>query len=93
MIYKLKPSNPYYKWLSEEDKLQNAVIEFAELKHGAIGLPCNTESKKSSYEQYRFKALGGRKHTLDLFFPYPKKGYHGLFIELKNSNKDSYKGS
>jgi hypothetical protein len=90
-MYILKSSNFFYKYLSKEDKLQNAVINYAEAKHKAMAIPCNTESKKSKFEQYKFLVMGGRRFTLDIFFPYPKGVYNGLFLELKADGQKIYK--
>lgn len=34
-------------------------------------------------EATRFKKMGVKRGVSDLFLPYPKHGYHGLWIELK----------
>lgn len=75
--------NPYEKYLSKEDKLQRAVIRYCVTKYSLRPIPCNTESKKTRYEQFKFKQTGGYRGILDLFIPYPSNGYSGLFIELK----------
>lgn len=43
----------------------------------------NEEKSGSAATGARFKASGVKKGTADLFFPCPKQGLHGLFIEMK----------
>lgn len=69
--------------LGKEDYLQQAVVSYVKMQHGIDCIPCNTESKRSPFEQMKFKTLGGRAGMLDLFVPAPSLGYHGLFMELK----------
>lgn len=38
---------------------------------------------RNPIEAAKFKRLGTSAGFPDLFIPYPRKGYHGLFIELK----------
>ena len=75
--------NPYERYLTKEDKLQRAVIQYCVLQHGVRPIPCNTESKKTTYEQFKFKQAGGYKGILDLFIPIKNTNFGGLFIEIK----------
>ena len=75
--------NPYEKYLGNEDRLQRKVVTYVRLQYGVTCLPLNTESKKSRFEQFKFKELGGKKGQPDLFIPFSNGEYHGMFIELK----------
>lgn len=39
--------------------------------------------RRNKFEAYRFKLLGVSAGVLDLIIPIARKGYHGLFIEMK----------
>jgi len=75
--------NPFEKYLSKEDLLQRKVVTYVKLQYGVTCIPLNTESKKSRFEQYKFKEMGGIKGQPDLFIPVPNSQYSGMFIELK----------
>jgi len=83
--------NPFYKYLTEEDKLQEAVIRYAWAVHRLKAIPMNIESNKSQYERFKFKYMGNYKGILDTFLPYPNSKYHGLFIELKTKDRKVFK--
>jgi len=75
--------NPYERYLTKEDKLQRAVVKYCVTKYNIRPIPCNTESRKTPYEQFKFKQTGGYRGILDLFIPSPSGTFNGLFIELK----------
>jgi len=79
--------------MGAEDKLQNAIINYVNCQYNVVPIPCNTESKKSKFEQFKYKFMGGRKGTLDLFIPHIAGGYGGLFIELKAEGRKVFKKS
>lgn len=66
---------------------QEAVIAFCELQ-GIIGVHIANEGKRSARNGAALKRMGLRKGFPDLFFPYARGGYHGLFIELKATVKN-----
>jgi len=51
----------------------------------------NIESKRSAYERFLFKYMGGDRGVPDLLIPLPKGRYSGLFIELKTENRRVFK--
>lgn len=83
--------NPFYKYLGKEDHLQKQVIDYLKFQYNVKAIPCNTESKKTKFEQFKFKYLGGYRGVLDLFIPVSKGKYHGLFIELKSNGVNLFK--
>ena len=54
-------ANPYLKYMSAEDRLQSAIVHYIRVRYSAIVIPMNTESKKSRFEQFKFKFMGGQK--------------------------------
>jgi len=80
--------NPFYKFLGEEDHLQHNIVNYVKDQYNINPIACNTESKKTPFERYKFKYLGNLKGTSDLFIPKPNKKYSGLFIELKKEFED-----
>lgn len=76
--------NPFEKYLSKEDKLQRAVMNYIQLKHPkvfAIHVP--NEGKRSPFERYKFKYLGGVSGVPDILIFHTNKNKSGLAIELK----------
>lgn len=65
-----------------EDAEQEIVIEYCVLK-GIEVVHIPNESKRSPAYGAKMKRMGLRRGFPDLLFPTPKKGYHGLYIELK----------
>jgi len=84
-------ANPFEKYLGKEDILQRQVIEYLELKYKVTPICMGTEGKKSAFERFKFKWMGGRKGVSDLFIPVSICGYHGLFIELKKEGAKIFK--
>ena len=71
-----------------ENQEQIAVMKWAELQSGkypelTLLFHIPNGSNKSPAQAGLFKALGLKAGVPDLFLPSPKKGYHGLFIEMK----------
>lgn len=76
--------NPYENYLSKEDKLQRAVMNYLKLNYPrvfAIHVP--NEGKRSPFERYKFKYLGGVSGVPDILIFSSKGVYSGLAIELK----------
>lgn len=70
------------KSFTTEEAEQEAVIAFCELERiDVVHIP--NEGKRSAVCGARLKRTGLRKGFPDLFIPAARKGYHGLFIELK----------
>jgi len=77
-------ANPYEKYLGKEDRLQHNVmtyIKFAYPDVYAIHIP--NEGKRSSFERYKFKYLGGQAGIPDIMIFRANKKSNGLAIELK----------
>jgi hypothetical protein len=74
------------KQLPSEHEEQCAVISWCNThpiaKH-IFAIP--NGSYKSAASANRFKAEGLRAGVPDLFLPEPRRGYHGLFIEMKRT--------
>lgn len=81
------PKGGFEKYLTAEDKLQRACLDYAFYAYSWKPIALNTEHKRSPFERYLWKFLGGEKGTPDLFFPYARNGKHGLFIELKTEDR------
>ena len=71
-----------------EEQEQAAVIQWRDLMIGRF--PCLKNlihipngGLRSKSEAVRFKRLGVRAGVSDLFLPVARKGYHGLWIEMK----------
>jgi hypothetical protein len=77
----------FYTYLTAEDRLQRACIDYAIHAHRFKPIALNTEHKRSPFERFLWTFLGGVPGTPDLFFPYPKGGKHGLFVELKTKDR------
>lgn len=84
-------ANPFEKYLGKEDILQRQVIEYLELKYKVTPICMGTEGKKSAFERFKFKWMGGRKGVSDLFIPVPTGLFNGLFIELKKEDAKIFK--
>lgn len=80
--------NPFEKYLGKEDHLQHMVMNYIKLQYPnvfAIHVP--SEGKRTAFERYKFKYLGGTKGIPDVMIFHPKKTENdfkcGLAIELK----------
>lgn len=67
-----------------EDDEQEVVVQYCDLKHIVV-VHIPNESKRSPSNGAKLKRMGLRKGFPDLMFPTPRKGYHGLVIELKRN--------
>jgi hypothetical protein len=77
-------ANGFEKYLGREDKLQNAVMQYFKMQHPnefVIHVP--NEGKRSPFERFKFKYLGGKAGVPDILCFSPRGGYCGLAIELK----------
>ena len=77
-------SNPFYKYLTKEDKLQHSVVTYLKFQHpGVLFTHVPNEGKRSTFERYKFKYLGARAGVPDLLIFHANKTHNGLAIELK----------
>lgn len=77
-------SNNYERFLSKEDKLQNAVMSYIQMQYPSefvIHVP--NEGKRTPFERFKFKYLGGKAGVPDILCFATRGGYSGLAIELK----------
>lgn len=77
-------ANPYDKYLGAEDKLQRSVLKWLNLQYPeAFVVHVPNEGRRTMFERYKFKQLGGVSGMPDLMIFNPKGKYNGLAIELK----------
>jgi len=77
-------ANPYDKYLGKEDVLQRGVIAYVKAQYPeAFVVHIPNEGRRSMFERYKFKTLGGVSGMPDLMFFNPNKYRNGLAIELK----------
>lgn len=67
---------------STEIQEQCAVVEYCDLR-GIPVVHIPNEGKRSARYGAQLKRMGLRRGFPDLFIPVARKGYHGLFIEMK----------
>ena len=96
VLYKIQ-SNPFFKWLSYEDKEHIAVVDFLNTEYPHVVFThVPSEGKKSVFERFKYSLMGSKKGMCDFVILHPKfkvveQGgvkmrqilYHGLVIELK----------
>jgi hypothetical protein len=71
-------------YLTPEDNLTASVIKYASLRYpSAVVIHSPNEGRRTAFERFKFKVLGGAAGVPDLFFAVAKGPYHGLFLELK----------
>jgi hypothetical protein len=76
--------NPFEKYLSKEDRLQNTVMHYLKLKYPfALSIHVPNEGKRSPFERYKFKYLGGMSGVPDVLVFSQNASKCGLAIELK----------
>ena len=70
--------------MSKEDKLQNEVMAYIQWQypHALIFHPMN-EGRRSKFEQFKFKFLGGLAGASDILCFTPNRFKSGLALELK----------
>ena len=77
-------ANPYEKYLGKEDVLQHKVMKYLENKYpGIYAIHVPNEGKRSTFERFKFKYLGGKAGIPDILIFYANKEFNGLAIELK----------
>jgi hypothetical protein len=76
--------NPFKKYLTKEDNLQNAVMTYFKLNYpDAFVIHVPNEGKRSPFERYKFKYLGGVSGVPDILCFSKNANRCGLAIELK----------
>lgn len=74
----------FTKYLGPEDKLQNAVMQYIEVQYPeALVAHIPNEGKRTPFERFKFKYLGGKAGIPDVMIFCPSSVYIGLAIELK----------
>jgi hypothetical protein len=71
-------------YLGPEDLLQESCLRLCARK--LVGVPIihvPNEGKRSSFERFKFKVLGGEEGISDLFIPMGSGDHKGLWVELK----------
>ena len=76
--------NGFYKYLTGEDHLQHSVINYLRMQYPkALWAHVPNEGRRSPFERFKFKHLGGKSGIPDLMIFTPNDYYNGLAIELK----------
>jgi len=74
----------YTKYLGPEDKLQNAVMDYIQVQYpDALVAHIPNEGKRTPFERFKFKYLGGKAGMPDVMVFCPSGDFVGLAIELK----------
>lgn len=77
-------NNPYEKYLSKEDRLQNAVMRYMAAQYPDIlCIHVPNEGRRSPFERFKFKYLGGVSGVPDVLIFHQNANKCGLAIELK----------
>lgn len=76
---------------SNEDKEQILVIDWAKMSEGKYPelkwlFHCPNGGSRNVVEATKLKRMGVKSGVSDLYLPYPKGSYIGLFIEMKYGN-------
>lgn len=76
--------NPYEKYLSKEDRMQNQIMRYLKLQYpDVLSIHVPNEGKRSPFERFKFKYLGGLSGVPDILI-FSKNDFNiGLAIELK----------
>lgn len=84
-MWTIKAKNTYCPTESEEQQLLFEWAWIQKCKYRLLKLLFHipNEGKRSAATGARMKAEGMRSGVPDLFLPVARKGYHGMFIELK----------
>lgn len=82
--------------LNNEELEQKTIFEWANLNTGKYPmlkyLNASLNGVRTTIKTaIRAKKTGMKKGYPDIFLPYPNKGYHGLFIELKRNKNTNLK--
>lgn len=78
----------FNEYLTPEDKAHKSLIEYLYRQYPKVMyIHCPNEGRRSKFESFKFKALGGRAGVSDflIFDSSLSNKYKGLAIELKRS--------
>jgi hypothetical protein len=86
MFYRPKP-------IQRESREQQATVRYSRIKWPEVPIVCSTGGKKMSgrtqwariKQGHTNKLEGYEKGTPDLFFSVARRGFHGLYIEMKDT--------
>lgn len=82
--FKRLSKNNFERYLTKEDKLQNAVMTYLRLSQPkTLTIHVPNEGKRTPFERYKFKYLGGKAGVPDVLCFENRGGFSGLAIELK----------
>lgn len=77
-------ANPFHKYLTKEDRLQNAVINYFRINYpDAFVIHVPNEGKRTPFERFKFKHLGGVAGVPDILCFAKNENKGGLAMELK----------
>lgn len=77
-------ANPYTKYLGKEDVMQAEIARFIALNHpDLLWWHTVNEGKRTPFEQFKFKQLGGKPGVSDFVILEPSNFSSGLMIEIK----------
>lgn len=97
-MYGADSSNPFYKYLTREDKEHVMVVNYMKSRHPeVICFHVPNEGTKSNFERYKYSIMGALSGVSDFVILKPKYVlkrdlggeqyreliYHGMLIELK----------
>jgi len=76
--------NPFDKYLTKEDKMQNSVMNYIRLKYpNVLAAHIPNEGKRTPFERYKLKYLGAVAGMPDIMIFHENSKFCGLAIELK----------
>ncbi len=76
--------NPFDKYLTNEDKMQNSVMNYTKLKYPKVlAAHIPNEGKRTPFERYKLKYLGAVSGMPDIMIFHQNSNFSGLAIELK----------
>ena len=77
-------ANPYEKYLGKEDIMQHDIMNHIKKEYpDVLAIHVPNESKRSPFERYKFKMLGGMAGIPDVLIFRSNKDFNGLAMELK----------
>ena len=77
-------ANPFEKYLKGEDYLQRDVMAYIQNKYpNVLAFHVPNEGKRTPFERFKFKFLGGVSGVPDVLIFQATKEYNGLALELK----------
>lgn len=91
----IRAKNGRRRPVQHESLEQQDLVAYARSKWPEVPIVCATRGKQLSgrtkwarvHQARRIKREGYEKGTADLFFSSPRKHYHGLYIEMKDTGE------